>query len=528
MSTEERSLRAASMASRDGNPDSKFELSTPTSDNEDLEKRDPENGDPQKEDLEKGIHQQRTDINPNDWNGPDDPENPQNWPAWIRYFHVVPPSLISFAAALGTSIITPAVGAIQQDFRVSTTVAILPLSLYVLALGFGPILAAPLSETYGRYPVYVISAPLAALFTLGSGFSQNIWTLCILRFFAGLAFSPCLAIGAGTLADVMKAHERSTPTSIYILSPFMGPSLGPVIGSFVTVRKSWRWTQWTIIFFTIFSFIFLVLPRETHKKTIISRRNKKLGIPPPPSPFPNTGAKLKFLLTVTLFRPIHMLVTEPIVGFLSFYVAFNFAVLYAFFAAFPYVFESVYHFNTEESGLVFLGIGVGCLLAVVTCWICDRYLYQPQVRKSHAEKRNGRVAPEYRLYPAMIGSFLLPISLFWFAWTAQKDISWASPVVSGVPFAWGNLCIFISVATYLVDTYQAMTSASAVAANGLLRYIFGAAFPLFTLQMYEGLGIGWATSLLAFITVALMPIPWVLFKFGDSIRARSSYDTLKV
>ena len=128
--------------------------------------------------------------------------------------------------ALGTSIITPAVGAIQQDFHVSTTVAILPLSMYVLALGFGPILAAPLSETYGRYPVYVISAPLAALFTLGSGFSQNIWSLCILRFFAGLAFSPCLAIGAGTLADVMRAHERSTPTSIYILSPFLGPSLG--------------------------------------------------------------------------------------------------------------------------------------------------------------------------------------------------------------------------------------------------------------------------------------------------------------
>jgi hypothetical protein len=193
-----------------------------------------------------------------------------------------------------------------------------------------------------------------------------------------------------------------------------------------------------------------VLPRETHKKTIIQRRNKKLGIPPPPSPFPNASAKIKFLLTVTLFRPIHMLLTEPIVGFLSFYVAFNFAVLYAFFAAFPYVFESVYHFNTEDSGLVFLGIGVGCLLAVLTCWICDKCLYQPQVRKSHAENKNGVVPPEYRLYPAMIGSFLLPISLLWFAWTAKKDISWASPVVAGVPFAWGNLCIFICESPLLI------------------------------------------------------------------------------
>lgn len=230
----------------------------------------------------------------------------------------------------------------------------------------------------------------------------------------------------------------------------------PVIGSFVTVRKDWRWTQWTTIFFTVFAFIFLVAPRETHKNTLIRRRNKKLGISPPPSPFPNAGAKFKFLLTVTLFRPIHMLLTEPIVGFLSFYVAFNFAVLYVFFAAYPYVFETVYNFNIEDSGLVFLGIGVGSLVAFVTCWICDRYLYQPQVRKSHAEGRNGVVAPEHRLYPAMMGSFGLPISLFWFAWTARKDISWASPVVSGIPFAWGNLCIFICKSNFYASMSQSM------------------------------------------------------------------------
>jgi hypothetical protein len=92
----------------------------------------------------------------------------------------------------------------------------------------------------------------------------------------------------------------------------------------------------------------------------------------------------------------------------------------------------------------------------------------------------------------------------------------------------GDLILIAAVATYTVDTYQALTSASAVAANGLLRYLFGAVFPLFTLQMYEGMGIGWATSLLAFVTVALMPIPWVLFKFGHSIRSRSSYDTLRI
>jgi MFS family permease len=134
--------------------------------------------------------------------------------------------LINGRRTLGTSLYSPAFPIIQRDFHVGSTVALLPLSLYVLALGFGPVLAAPISETYGRYVVYLFSGPLGALFTLGAGFSQNIWTLCILRFFAGLTFSPALAIGAGSIADVNRAETRIVPSCFYILSPFLGPSLG--------------------------------------------------------------------------------------------------------------------------------------------------------------------------------------------------------------------------------------------------------------------------------------------------------------
>lgn len=246
-----------------------------------------------------------------------------------------------------------------------------------------------------------------------------------------------------------------------------------------------------------------------------------------------------------------MLFTEPIVAFLGLYVGFNFAVLYSFFAAIPLVFESVYHFSIETSSLVFLAVGVGNLLSVPTVLLCDRYLYQPQVRKSKEDGREGIVAPEYRLYPAMMGSIGLPVGLFvsvpitfsfsssilctlqrlthqqWFAWTARSSTHWISPVLAAIPFAWGNLCIFVSAANYLIDTYKALNGASAVAANGLSRYTMGAVFPLFTIQMYGRLGIVWATSLLAFISLAMLPLPWVLFKWGPQVRARSGYDTLK-
>lgn len=66
-----------------------------------------------------------------------------------------------------------------------------------------------------------------------------------------------------------------------------------------------------------------------------------------------------------------------------------------------------------------------------------------------------------------------------------------------------------------------------MAANGLVRYTMAAVFPLFTYQMYEKLGVGWATSLLAFISLAMLPIPWLFYKYGPKIRAKSSYDTIK-
>ena len=81
----------------------------------------------------------------------------------------------------------------------------------------------------------------------------------------------------------------------------------------------------------------------------------------------------------------------------------------------------------------------------------------------------------------------------------------------------------LSAILYQLDVYGHELGASALAANGILRFIFCAAFPLFTVQMYEALGIHWAGSLFAFLALAMMPVPWVFFKYGHLLRKRSRY-----
>ena len=401
------------------------------------------------------------------------------------------------------------------------------MTIYVLGLAFGPIVSAPLSETFGRRLAYLYTVPLSLLFTLGAGFSPNFGAFLVLRLLAGAFGAGCLAIGAGSNSDMWPPISRAAASAVFLLAPFLGPAIGPPVGGFAVQAKGWRWTQWPILFIGLASVIFGLAQEETYKKIILQRRAKNFGLAPPPNPLPPGLARIKFLLFVTILRPLRMLITEPIVGCFSVYVAFNFSVLFGFFDAFPLVFQGIYHFNTGESGLTFLGIGFGCVVATLVFIGIDHVTYKRKTLAARARGDHAHLAPEQRLYAAMIGSFLLPIGLFWFAWTARKDVHWIVPLIATVPFGIGNLLIFCSCVLCLIDTYGPVYGASAAAANGMLRYVLGAVFPLFTVQMYKRLGIDWATSLLGFVTIALLPIPWVLFKFGPKIRQRSAYAPTK-
>ncbi|KAH0548080.1 hypothetical protein GP486_008183, partial [Trichoglossum hirsutum] len=317
-----------------------------------------------------------TTLAPLDWNT--SPLNPHNWPLSKRIHHTIVPAIYAFTISFSSSVYTPGIPALQRQFHLSTTVALLGLSLYTLGLAFGPIIAAPLSETYGRRIVYLVSMPVFAVFVVGGAVSKDWGGVLAFRVLAGVFGSPVLAVGAGTAADLWAVRERGVATSLFLLAPFVGPSLGPVIGGFAAER-GWRWTHYTILFFAGFSFLLAIPTSETYKKIILLRHGEGTDAAPAP-PRPTTAAsffsRARVFLTATLSRPLHMLFTEPIVFFFSLYVAFAFGVLFAFFAAFPLVFERVYGFDGAQVGLTFISIGVGCVLSVVTTIVADAKVYQ--------------------------------------------------------------------------------------------------------------------------------------------------------
>jgi hypothetical protein len=168
------------------------------------------------------------------------------------------------------------------------------------------------------------------------------------------------------------------------------------------------------------------------------------------------------------------------------------------------VFQGGHHFSPGEGGLAFLGVGLGILIGTLLSPINDKY-YQRVMDRNH-----GVAPPETRLLLAIYGAALLPVSMFWFAWTTSPSIPWIVPVLSGIPFGLAILFVFIPVIAYLIDAYT-LHAASALAANAVLRSLMGAAFPLFTDKVYNALGTQWAASIFAFLSLACAPLPFLFY-----------------
>ena len=212
------------------------------------------------------------------------------------------------------------------------------------------------------------------------------------------------------------------------------------------------------------------------------------------------------------------LLLEPICFFVALYASFVFGIFFASLAAFPILFEETRGWNKLIGSLPFLALLVGILLGSIVVGL-NQLFYNTRYRLA-----GDKIVPEARLPSMMLGSIFFAGGLFILAWTAEKRFPWIASLVGITLMGFGFFTIFQSALNYLVDTFQ-QYSASAIAANTFLRCTFAAAFPLFISPMYHGLGNGWAISCFAFVAALLIPIPFVFWVWGPSIRARGSHST---
>ncbi|KAF5134481.1 Efflux pump atB [Metarhizium anisopliae] len=385
----------------------------------------------------------------------------------------------------------------------------------------------PLSEFYGRRPIYLVSWTTYVIFLIPQAVAKNIATILVFRFFDGFTGSAFLAVSGGTVGDLFARHELQAPMALFSVSPFVGPSLGPLLGGFINYNADWRWTYYVLLIWSglVWGAVVFFVP-ETYHPILLRNKAKKLrqgtGDDRWLAPMEKVHKSVVQAVGRSLRRPFELLIFEPMCLNLCLFSALLLGILYLFFGAFPLVFGTNYGFNLWQVGTSFLGIFVGMILGVLTDPVWHRVRTR-LVQKLETETGiPGASEPEFRLPPAIMGAFLVPAGIFMFGWSTYPWVHWIVPIIGSCIFAIGNVLLFTGIFTFLVDAYP-LYAASALAANAFVRCIFAAAFPLFGVQMYEKLGFQWASSLLAFLMVAMVPFPYIFFRYGRRIRSNSRY-----
>ncbi|KAK7755361.1 hypothetical protein SLS62_002587 [Diatrype stigma] len=386
-----------------------------------------------------------TDPNLVDWDGPDDPENPVNWSDKKKWLNVATLSILTLVTPLGSSMFAPGVPAIMRQFNeTSGTTATFLVSIYILGFAFGPLLVAPLSEIYGRRPLYFYGNILFVVFTICTALSNSIGMLLAFRFFMGLSGAVPVTIGSGSIADFMPVEKRGRAMSAWSLGPLLGPCIGPLAGGYLIRAAGWRWVYWLIAILggicIPISFVWLresFAPVLLEKKT--ARLRKETGNPDLYSKL-SGRAPPREQLKHAIVRPMKLLLMTPIVTLMSLYVAITYGILYLLLTTFSFVYSDQYGFDEGASGLTFLPAGLGMLIGVITFGALSDKIVKWNLAKGLPHKPEVRISPQLTI-PC---GAALPVGLFIYGWTTENQVHWIVPMIGVLIFAAGLMGVMVS------------------------------------------------------------------------------------
>lgn len=279
----------------------------------------------------------------------------------------------------------------MAEFRIERTLAILPVTLYALGFVVGPVCTSALSEEFGRQYIYKGALFLHAAFTIGGALARNFRTIAVCRAMSGLAGSPSVSVFAGVLNDLWRMPEDKLAVPLFLLYGLSGataPTIGPVVGESVVAAFGWRSSFWLTAILVGACFIAMLFVPETFEPELQRRRLKR------------PRRALREALTPTLKRPFQLLFSEPIIFPTAAVVTLSQVNVFIFYAGFPVILRRTYGFTPYQTGLAFLSLLVGTLLAVPVLFVVER-----------RKRTLDRPTPEDSLPGAKVAAILLPVGL---------------------------------------------------------------------------------------------------------------------
>ncbi|KAF7196275.1 Major facilitator superfamily multidrug transporter mdrA [Pseudocercospora fuligena] len=450
-----------------------------------------------------------------------DIENPKEWSKARRWYITLACIVLVMNASMSSSAPSACLEGITEEFGVSDTVGRLTVTLFVLGFCSGPCLWAPLSEYYGRRPIFVGTFICFFAFNFLCAFTPNIAGLLVARFLCGTLVSGALSNTPGIFADLWGPIERGNSMTLFVGALQMGPAIGPITAGFYQLTLNWRWIFYQLTWISAFSLCLLPTIPETLPSRALAKKARRIrkaqisSLENVKAPIEVENRSLLSIFKTSLIRPWAILI-DPIAILLAIYLTVVYTLLYMLFTIFPIAFIQIRGWNAGVGEVPLVSVIIGSFLGCT-------YVFWDSARQRKKIAAGHKNCPEDALPVAMTGAVLFPVGLFWFAWTAQyASIHWIVPVLGAVIFSVSLMILFVGFSSYLSETYL-QYAASAQAGNQIVRSLVAATAPLWTQQMFTALGVGGGGSLIGGMAVLLMPISFVFYRYGAKIRAKSRF-----
>jgi MFS transporter, DHA1 family, multidrug resistance protein len=360
---------------------------------------------------------------------------------------------------------------------------------------------------------------IAASFAFGTAAAKDVQTIMLTRFFSAFFAAAPVTNTGGVLADLFPPSQRGIAIASYAMAVVVGPVFGPIVGAAFVVQPNlgWRWTEYFtgIIQMAMVVLDFIFIDESYPPKLLIFKARRlrhQSGNWALHAKFEEWDVSIGELARKFLVRPFNLLLT-PICALICLYNSFVYGILYMNLGAIPIIFGEERGWKQFPASLPFLGLLIGAFIGAGVN-VLNQFNYN--------KRGHGKVVPELRLIPMMGGSITFAVGMFIQAWTADPKYPWIAPVIGVTLVGAGFFTIFQAGLNYLVDTFQKY-AASAVAANTFLRSSFAGAFPLVISPLYHNVGVPWGTSIFGFFSVAMIPVPFIFYRYGKALRASSKW-----
>ncbi|RCI01818.1 hypothetical protein CU098_005540 [Rhizopus stolonifer] len=442
-------------------------------------------------------------------------------------------SLVACTGGFSSTIYFPGIPYVTAELNAPSIATTLTAALFILFMGIMPVVWASISEHYHvRRAIYLMAMTIYIASSLGAAFVHNIWALVAVRCIQSMGVSSGQSVGSGYISDMYPIEQRGAAFGKYMFGAVFGPLLGPILGGLLIMSPlGWRATFWFCFSFGIFIFIitFLFTP-ETFREDarfdqalpIVETINEKDSVISAHTAI-NTDGDTKSIIVekkhaFNPFRPFALL-RHPFVFMPALAGGFFFGAMFATETILPTAFENTYGLNSWQTGLCYLGAGIGNICGtMVGGKLSDRLLLRSR------RLRGGIPHSEDRLTANIwVAGFLcVPLGSLIFGWIVEYKLSfWGAIVGFGIQ-CFGNVQVISTCTAYLVDSVPGRSAAATAAAN-FVRMGLSCILTIVSTPMIQALGPGWTCTLFACLSWVGMGIIVILKIYGEPIRRWSGY-----